>query len=111
MTTAFWVCGYWLTGRLNSERRPSTRISRLITDGQHRPADEEVGEFHGRSSLFLRRRVRAVGGLHACCRSSTGVPFFSLSWPLVTTCSPPSMPLQDRHLVAARRAGGDEHLL
>src|ERR1700675_4233576 len=30
VTTAFCVFGYWRTGRLTSERMPSTRISRLI---------------------------------------------------------------------------------
>ena len=45
-------------------------------------------------------------GLLAGCTllsMTTGVPFFSLSWPLVTTCSPALQALEDRDLVAARR--------
>src|SRR5471032_3549386 len=65
VTTAFCVFGYWLIGRLNSERRPSTTISRLTTLARTGRLMKMSVKFMARIPLvFLRRRIRVVGRLH-----------------------------------------------
>ena len=60
VTTAFSVWGYWLIGRLPTDRRPSTRISRLMTTARTgRRMNRSVNFMAGRSA-FLRRRVLIV---------------------------------------------------
>src|ERR1019366_6137381 len=61
---AFCVRGYWLIGRLTSERSPSTRISRLTTLARTGRRMKMSVKFIACALVFLRSRVRAVGWLH-----------------------------------------------
>src|SRR6185312_11046089 len=65
VTTAFSVCGYWLTGRLPTDRNPSTRINRLMTIARTGRRMNRSVNFTNRPSLFLRRGVRVVQRLNA----------------------------------------------
>src|SRR5580658_11311638 len=107
---AFSVCGYWLTGKLPTERRPSTRISRLITIARTGRRMKRSVKFMARASLFLRRRVLFVQWLHAIVDAQRcAVLQFEL--PAGDHRCPLRYALQDRDLIAARRSRRDEHLL
>src|ERR1700675_4859687 len=110
VTTAFSVCGYWLTGRLPTDRKPSTRISRLMTTARTGRRMKRSVKFMAPSSLFLRRRVLVVERLHAVVDAQRRAVFqFEL------TARDPRRPLghalQDCDLIASRRPRRDEHLL
>src|ERR1700743_208584 len=66
VTTEFCVSGNSLTGRLNTERRPSTTSSRLTTMESTGRRMKMSVNFMGApsSSAFLRLRVGAVGRQH-----------------------------------------------
>src|SRR5271155_1049414 len=110
VTTAFSVWGYWLTGKLPTERRPSTRISRLITIASTGRRIKRSVKFMSRASLFLRRRILFVQRLHAIVDAQQrAVLQFEL--PAGDHRCPLGYALQDRDLISARRSRGDEHLL
>src|SRR5579863_750422 len=110
VTTAFSVCGYWLTGKLPTERRPSTRISRLITIARTGRRMKRSVKFMVRASLFLRRRILLVQRLHAIVDAQRrAVLQFEL--PAGDHRCPLGYALQDRNLISSRRPRGDEHLL
>src|SRR5580658_6508460 len=107
---AFSVCGYWLTGKLPTERRPSTRISRLMTIASTGRRMKMSVKFMARASLFLRRRVLFVQRLHAIVDAHRrAVLQFEL--PAGDHRRPLGYALQDRDLISSRRPRGDEHLL
>src|ERR1019366_5266954 len=110
VTTAFCVCGNWLTGRPNSERRPSTRISRLITAASTGRRMKRSVNFMAWDSLFLRRRVRVACRLHAVVDDDLGA-ILQLELAAGHDLLAPGNAAKHGHLVAARRAGGDEDLL
>src|ERR1700681_1462559 len=110
VTTAFSVWGYWLTGRLPTDRKPSTRISRLMTTASTGRRMKISVKFMAPSSLFLRRRVLVVERLHAVVDAQRRAV---LQFELTTRDHrrPLGDALQDCDLIASRRPGGDEHLL
>src|SRR4051812_4566503 len=61
VTTAFCVLGYWLIGRVNTDRRPSTMMSRLTTMARTGRRMKRSVNFMG--LFFLRRGRRVVCGL------------------------------------------------
>ena len=63
---------------------PAIRITRLTTDRQDRPANEEIGEFHQLSSGFGAGLFEGWTSLLTC----TAAPGRSLNTPEVTTSSP-----------------------
>src|SRR5258708_21128395 len=65
VTTAFSVWGYWLTGKLPTDRKPSTRISRLMTTASTGRLMKRSVKFMARTSLFLWRWGLIVQRLHA----------------------------------------------
>src|SRR5580704_8408123 len=110
VTTAFSVWGYWLTGKLPTERKPSTRINRLMTAARTGRLMKRSVKFMARASSLLRRRVLVVQRLHAVVDAHRrSVLQFEL--PTGDHHRPLGHPLQDRDLIPARRPGGDEHLL
>src|ERR1700680_1210189 len=64
VTTAFSVWGYWLTGKLPTERKPSTRISRLMTTASTGRLMKRSVKFMARALSFLRRWALVVERLH-----------------------------------------------
>src|ERR1700680_2605343 len=110
VTTAFSVCGYWLTGRRPTDRKPSTRISRLMTTASTGRRMKRSVKFMAPSSLFLRRRVLVVERLHAVVDAQRrAVLQFKLS--ARDHRRPFGHALQNGDLIASRRPRGDEHLL
>src|SRR5580700_9665954 len=110
VTMAFSVCGYWLTGKLPTERRPSTRISRLITIARTGRRMNRSVKFMVRASLFLRRRILFVQRLHAVVDAQRrAVLQFEL--PAGDHRCPLGYALQDRDLISPSRSRGDEYLL
>src|SRR5258707_9005495 len=110
VTTAFSVWGYWLTGKLPTDRKPSTRISRLMTTASTGRLMKRSVKFMARTSLFLRRWGLIVQRLHAVVDAQRrAVLQFEL--PAGDHHRPLGHTLQDRDLISSRRPGGDEHLL
>src|SRR6266478_2307314 len=110
VTTAFSVWGYWLTGRLPTDRKPNTRMSRLMTIASTGRLMKRSVKFMGRTSLFLRRWVLVVQRLHAVVDAQRrAVLQFEL--PTGDHHRPLGHALQDGDLIASRRPRGDEHLL
>src|SRR6185312_6693457 len=110
VTTAFWVFGYWLIGRLSSARRPSTTTSKLITTASTGRRIKISVNFIGRIPLlFLRRRVRVVGRLNAVVDHHRCVVLeleLAAGHYLLTSLQA----FGDGDLVTARRSGLDQHL-
>src|SRR3954471_8226125 len=108
VTTAFCVLGYWLIGSVNTERRPSTMMSRLTTIARTGRRMKRSVNFMG--LFFLRRRRRVVGRLDLVVDGdrravleldlAAGDDFIALL-----------DAAEDGDLVPARRAGVDENLL
>src|ERR1700733_8370178 len=110
VTTPFSVWGYWLTGKLPSDRKPSTRISRLMTAAKAGRLMKRSVKFMARASAFLRRWVLVVQRLHAVVDPQRrSVLQFEL--PAGDYHRPLRQALQDRDLIATGRPRGDEHLL
>src|SRR5258708_712648 len=110
VTTAFSVWGYWLTGKLPTDRKPSTRISRLMTTASPGRLMNRSVKFMARASSFLRRWVLVVQRLHVVVDAHRrAVLQFEL--PAGDHHRPLGQALQDRDLISARRPRGDEHLL
>src|SRR5216684_4698801 len=110
VTTAFSVWGYWLTGRLPTDRKPSTRISRLMTTASTGRLMKRSVKFMASNSLLLRRWVLVVERLHAIVDAHRrAVLQFEL--PTGDHHRPLGHALQDCHLISSRRPRGDEHLL
>src|ERR1700733_587437 len=110
VTTPFSVWGYWLTGKLPSDRKPSTRISRLMTAARTGRLMKRSVKFMARASAFLRRWVLVVQRLHAVVDAQRrSVLQFEL--PAGDHHRPLGHALQYRALISARRPRGDEHLL
>src|SRR5579863_5536347 len=110
VTTAFSVWGYWLTGKLPTDRSPKTRISRLMTTASTGRRMKISVKFMSRASLFLRRRVLLVLRLHAIVDAQRrAVLQFEL--PAGDHRGPLGYALQDRNLISSGRSRGDEHLL
>src|ERR1700733_633909 len=110
VTTAFSVWGYWLIGRLPTERKPSTRIIKLMTTARTGRRMKRSVKFMARDSSFLRRGVLFVGRLHAVVDAYRGAVLqFELS--AGHHHGPLGDALQDGDLISARQSGGDEHLL
>src|SRR5882724_142772 len=110
VTTAFSVWGYWLTGKLPTDRKPSTRISRLMTAARTGRLMKRSVKFIARASPFLRRWVLVVQRLHAVVDAHrSAVLQFEL--PTGDHHRPLGHALQDGDLIASRRPRGDEHLL
>src|ERR1700738_5121037 len=110
VTTAFSVCGNWLTGRPPTDRKPSTRISRLMTTASTGRRMKRSVKFMARASLFLGRRVWVVQRLHAIVDTQRrAVLQFELT--ARDHRRPFGQALQDCDLISARRPRGDEHLL
>src|SRR6202171_3945231 len=110
VTTAFWVLGYWRTARLVSERTPSTRINRLMVIASTGLRMKRSVKFMCADSFFLRLRIGAVRRLHLVVHDQRRAVFeldLSAGYHLGAGLDA----FQDRDLIAARRAGGDEHLL
>ena len=87
----FVILGNCRTGRLNAGGEADQQDQQAHDGGKHRPANEDIGE-HGLPLGFTvsaaTRAARAAG----CCRSGSTPLGFSLSWPVVTTCSPAANP-------------------
>src|SRR5580698_8190088 len=110
VTTAFSVCGYWLTGKLPTERKPSTRISRLMTTASTGRLMKRSVKFMAGASSFLRRWALVVERLHRVVDAQRrAVLQFELS--AGDHHRPLGHALQYRDLISARRPRGDEHLL
>src|SRR5580692_10836900 len=110
VTTAFSVWGYWLTGKLPTERRPSTRISRLMTIASTGRLMKRSVKFMAGASLLLRRRVLVVQRLHVVVDAHRrAVLQFEL--PAGDHHRPLRHALQDCDLISACRPRRDEHLL
>src|SRR6202171_859040 len=110
VTTAFWVLGYCRTDRLVSERTPSTRINRLMVIASTGLRIKRSVKFMCADSFFLRLRIGAVRRLHLVVHDQRRAVFeldLSAGYHLGAGLDA----FQDRDLIAARRAGGDEHLL
>jgi hypothetical protein len=111
VTTPFCVRGYWLIGRLNNARRPSTTISRLITLAS-------TGRLMKMSVKFMARYPQCscgVGfGLFAGC-TLLSITDRRAVLQLVLAAGDHGLAFLDAgehgHLVAPGRAGRDEHLL
>src|SRR4051794_40349685 len=110
VTTPFSVLGYWLTGRPDSARSPSTTISRLTTIASTGRRMKMSVKFMRRASLFLRLRVRVVGRLDAVVHRDRRA-VLQLVLPAAHHHLAGLQALDDGDLVAARRAGLDEDLL
>src|SRR6266550_2630886 len=110
VTTAFWVLGYWRTARLVSERTPSTRIKRLMVIASTGLRMNRSVKFMCADSLFLRRGIGSVRWLHLVVDDQRRAGL-ELHLPAGHHLGSGLDALQDRDLIAARRAGGDEHLL
>src|SRR5262249_39123643 len=103
-------CGYWLMGRLVTERKPSTRISRLSTAASTGRRMKRSVKFIGPGLLFLRRWIRIVGRRHAVVDDERRA-IFQLELPAGDDRRAFLDAAQDRPLVAARRSDIDENLL
>src|SRR3954466_9809871 len=110
VTTEFCVFGYWLTGRLNSERRPSTTISRLMTPARTGRRMKRSVNFMAVASMFLRGGVGRVGRLHGVVDHDRRA-VLQLDLAAGDDLLALLQATQDGDLVAARLAGGDEGLL
>src|SRR5471030_2930678 len=110
VTTAFCVRGYWLIGRLNSERNPSTTISRLITPARTGRRMKRSVNFMACASMFLRGGIRAVGRRDGVVDHDVRA-VLQLDLAAGDDLLAFLQALQDRDLVAARLAGGHEGLL
>src|ERR1700674_4567665 len=110
VTTAFSVCGYWLTGRLPTDRKPSTRISRLTTTASTGRRMKRSVKFMAPASLLLRRWVLVVQRLHGIVDAQRrAVLQFELS--AGDHRRPLGHALQNCNLISSRRPRGDEYLL
>src|SRR5882762_11685764 len=110
VTIAFSVCGYWLTGKLPTDRKPSTRISRLMTIASTGRLMKRSVKFMAGTSLFLRRRALVVQRPHGVVDAHRrAVLQFEL--PTGDHHRPLGHALQDRDLISTGRPRGDEHLL
>src|SRR6478752_6982025 len=107
VTTAFCVLGYWLIGSVNTDRRPSTTISRLTTMASTGRRMKMSVKF---TLFFLRRRRGVVRGLHLVV-DRDGRVVLELELAAGDHLVALLQAGQDRHLVAARRSCGHEHLL
>src|SRR6202035_4384713 len=110
VTTAFSVWGYWLTGKLPTDRKPSTRISRLMTAARTGRLMKISVKFMARASSFLRRWVLVVERLH-CVVDANRRAVLQFELPAGDDHRPLGHALQDRDLISTRRPRGDEHLL
>src|SRR6202521_3100258 len=110
VTTAFWVLGYWRTAKLVSERTPSTRISRLMVMASTGLRMKRSVKFMCADSLFLRLRIGAVRWLHLVVHDQWRAAL-ELDLAAGHHLGSGLDAFQDGYLIAARRAGGDEHLL
>src|SRR6187402_1134009 len=110
VTTEFSVFGYWLTGRPNSERSPSTTMSRLITPASTGRRMKRSVNFMAFASMFLRGGVRRVGRNDAVV-DLDGRAVLELDLAAGDHLLAFLQALEDGHLVAAGLAGGDEGLL
>src|ERR1700681_2702198 len=110
VTTAFWVLGYWRPARLVSERTPSTRIKRLMVIASTGLRMKRSVKFMCADSLFLRLRVGAVRWLHLVVDDQRRAAL-ELDLAAGHHLASGLEAFQDGYLIAARRAGGDEHLL
>src|ERR1700730_12385843 len=110
VTTAFSVWGYWWTDKLPTDRKPSTRISRLMTAARTGRMMKRSVKFIARASSFLRRWVLVVQRLHAVldAHRRAVLPF---ELPTGDHHRPLGQALEDRDLCSTRRPRGDEHLL
>src|ERR1700675_4382984 len=109
-TTAFCVLGYWRTARLVSERTPSTRIKRLMVIASTGLRMKRSVKFMCADSLFLRLRVGTVRWLHLVVHDQRRAAL-ELDLAAGHHLGSGLDAFQDGDLIAARRAGGDEHLL
>src|SRR6516165_10116736 len=110
VTTAFWVSGYWRTESPTMERKPSTSTTRLTTmDSTGRRMKISV-KFMAGPLLLLRMRVGVVGRLHGVVDHHRRV-VLQLALAAGDHFVALLQALDDGHLVAARRPGGDEGLL
>src|ERR1700733_9172471 len=110
VTTAFSVWGYWLIGKLPSERKPSTRIIKLMTTARTGRLMKRSVRFMARDSSFLRGWALVVGRLHAIVDAyRRAILQFELS--AGDHHRPLGHALQDGDLIAPRRPRRDEHLL
>src|ERR1700704_5598112 len=110
VTTAFSVWGYWLTGKLPTERKPSTRISRLMTTASTGRLMKISVKFMARISLLLRGRVCVVQRLHAIVDAQRRAV---LQLELSTGDHRRALghPFENCDLISSRRSRGDEYLL
>src|SRR3954466_3723760 len=104
VTTEFCVLGYWLTGRLNSERMPSTTISRLITPASTGRRMKRSVNFMACASMFLRGGIGRVGRQHRVVDHDRGA-VLELDLAAGDDLLAFLQALEDRHLVASRLAG------
>src|SRR5438309_11998744 len=109
VTTAFCVFGYWLIGRLVSERRPSTRISRLMVGASTGLRMKRSVKFMRVRSFFLRCRARIVRPLH-CVADCDRRTVLQLHLAAGHDVGSGLQALDDGNLVAAGRTGRHEHL-
>src|SRR3979490_2871371 len=110
VTTAFSVWGYWLTGNVPTEGKPSTRISRLTTIASTGRRMKRSVKFMVRTSMFLRRWLLLLDRLPGCVDAPRRAV---LQFELATGDHdrPLRDALQDCDLISSRRPRGDEYLL
>src|SRR5690242_19721961 len=111
VTTEFSVFGNWFTGSPNTDRRPSTTMSRLTTRARTGFRMKRSVKFIASASLFLRRGVRVVLGHDALVVRRQGRAVLQLEPAARHDDRALVEALEDRDLVAAGRARGDEDLL
>ena len=121
-TTGGSTCGYSRTGKLHEGGRPADDEQQADDDGEHGPADEEVGDLHGASASVRRdqrrRRPTAVSSrgwgfatVGALVRFGIGRRGFGGAPPRRSTgrgstiCARPH-PLHAEHDDRSRRASG-----
>src|ERR1700682_3571996 len=110
VTTAFWVLGYCRTDRLVSERTLSTRINRLMVIASTGLRMKRSVKFMCAGSFFLRLRIGAVRRLHLVVHDQRRA-VLELDLAAGPHLGAGLAAFPDGDLIAARRAGGDEHLL
>ena len=84
VTTAFCVRGYWLMGRLKSDLKPSTTISKLTTEASTGLRMKMSVKFMGGPQCSWGVGLGLLAG-KTLLSTCTGTLFLSLIWPLVTT--------------------------